>query len=65
MDSEAVRGHQGPSEAIKRPSESIRGNPMQAEAVRGHQGPSGAIRGHQEAIRGNQRPSVALACRVA
>ena len=51
--SEAIRGHQRPSEANQRP---IRGqseaNQRPSEAIRGHQRPSEVIRGHQRPIRG-------------
>eukprot|EP00966_Prymnesium_polylepis_P114847 2654268-Prymnesium_polylepis.1 len=57
----AIRGHQGPSGAIKgnqRHSEVIREQSGRHQGPSGrHQGPSGAIRGPSGAIRGHQEPA--------
>ena len=55
--SEAVKGHQWPSDANRRghqrPSEAIRGHPRPSEVIRGHQRPS-------QAVTGRHRPSQAI-----
>jgi len=53
--SEAIRGHQKPSEQpFKRSSEAIGGHQRSSEVIRGHQRSSEVIRGHQ---RPSEQPS--------